>query len=57
MILLLQFLAVLSFLSFLYFQVFRDKQPRRGKLLRPAVVSRSSARRSITRSEWRKGLY
>jgi hypothetical protein len=57
MILLLQFLAVLSTLFFLYFYVFRDKEPRRGKLLRPVVVQRPSARRSVTRSEWKKRLY
>ncbi len=57
MILFLQFLAALSILLFLYFHAFRDKEPRRGKLLRPVAVSRPSARHSITRSEWRKGLY
>jgi hypothetical protein len=57
MILLLQFLAVLSTLFFLYFYVFRDKEPRRGKLLRPVAVSRPSARRGVTRSEWKKRLY
>ncbi len=57
MILFLQFLAGLSILFFLYFYAFRDKEPRRGKLLRPVAVSRLSARRSITHPEWRKGLY
>lgn len=57
MILFLQFLAVLSILFFLYFYAFRDKESQREKLLRPVAVPRPSARRSITRSEWRKGLY
>ena len=57
MILLLQFLAVLSILLFLYFHAFRDKEPRRGKLLGPVIMSRSSTRRRVTRSEWKRGLY
>jgi len=57
MTLLLQFLAVFSILFLLYFHVFREKEPGRRKTLRFAAVFRSPDHRSVTRSEWKKGLY
>lgn len=57
MTLLLQFLAVFSILLFFYFRVFRDEGAGRKKHLHLADLFRSAERRSVTRSEWKRGLY
>jgi hypothetical protein len=57
MTLFLQFLAVLSILFFVYSHVFREKGPGQKKHSRLAGVFRSPERRSVTRSEWKRGLY
>ena len=57
MALFLQFLAVFSILFLLYFHVFQEKQPRRRGHSHFAVASHSPGRPSVTRSEWKKGLY
>ena len=56
MSLFLQFLAVLTILLFFYFHVFR-KGERHKEHLHFAGISRSPGRCSVTRSEWKKGLY
>jgi hypothetical protein len=57
MALFLQFLAVLSILFLLYFHVLHEKQPRQRRHSSLAVASHGSGRPSVTRSEWKKGLY
>jgi len=57
MTLLLQFLAVFSILFLFYFHVFRDKEPRQTKPSPLAALFGSAHRPSVTRSEWKKGLY
>jgi hypothetical protein len=57
MTLFLQFLAVLSILFFVYFHVFREKEPGRKRHSRLAGMFRSPERRSVTHSEWKRGLY
>lgn len=54
---LLQFLAVLGIVFLCSFHVFRRKETRRKNHLRLVAMSRSLRRRSVTRSEWKKGLY
>lgn len=57
MTLILQFLVALSILFFVYFQAFRERDPRRGRQSRQMAVFRSPERRSVTRSEWKRGDY
>lgn len=57
MTLALQFLAVLSIFFLCYFHVFHGKEPRRRKPSRFSALFRSPERRSVTRSEWKRGLY
>ena len=57
MTLLLQFLAVLSILFFLYFHAFREKEPRGKRPSRLVAAFRGPERRSVTRSEWKRGEY
>ncbi len=57
MTLLLQFLAVFSILLFCYFRVFRENELGRRKTSRFSAVFHSPEQRSVTRSEWKKGLY
>jgi hypothetical protein len=57
MTLFLQFLVVLIVLLFLYFHAFREKGPRRKRSSGLAAMFRSVERRSVTRSEWKRGVY
>ena len=57
MTLFLQFVAVLSILLFLYFHAFREKGSRQGKQSRMVSAFRGPERRSVTRSEWKRGEY
>ena len=57
MTLLLQFLAVLSILFYLYFHAFREKGPHQRKHSRLVSAFRGPERRSVTRSEWKRGEY
>ena len=57
MTLFLQFLAVLSILALFYFHVFREKRPLRGRHTLLAALFHSTERRSVTRSEWKRGSY
>ena len=57
MTLLLQFLAVFSILFFLYFHVFREKGSGQRKHSRLVSAFRGAERRSVTRSEWKRGEY
>jgi hypothetical protein len=57
MTLFLQFLTVLSILFFLYFHAFREKGHRNGKHSGLVAAFRGPERRSVTRSEWKKGEY
>jgi len=57
MTVLLQFLAVLSTVFLCYFHVFHGKEQRRSKAWRFSALFRSPERRSVTRAEWKRGLY
>jgi hypothetical protein len=57
MTLLLQFLAVFSILFYLYFHAFREKGSHHRKHSRLVSAFRGPERRSVTRSEWKRGEY
>ena len=57
MTLFLQFLVVLSISCFLYFHGFGENEARRRRQTRLAPVFRGPDRRSVTRSQWKRGNY
>ncbi len=57
MTLFVQLLAGFGILLFLYFQVLRDKVQRRRRPFGTIAMYRSPLRPSVTRSEWRRGIY
>jgi len=58
MTLFFEFLALLSIMCFLlYFRMVSRRLPKRKKQLHPVAVFRPTARRSMTRSEWKRGQY